>query len=1039
MNYSKFRPALLPLVLFGVLGLLSAPALAQTYAFNAASFATGHNPQVVVNADLNGDGRPDLVIANFNDNTISVLIGNPDGSYQPHVDYAVGTNPVAITVADFNGDGKMDLAVVNNNCPTTPCAAVGSVSVLLNNGDGTFQSHVDKNVGNSPYGVVADDFDGNGKQDLIVTNSQDNTVSVLSGNGDGTFKLLRKLTTGASPHGIMKGDFNRDHLDDVLIANTGESDLTLFRGNGDLTFQKALLFTTGPNPLNITGGDFNGDGRVDVVTTNSTASTVSVLMAVLRGGLFSTHVDLTIAGTAVGVATGDFSGDGFDDIAATTAGIDGVSVLLSNGDGTFKPHVDFAAGVDPVSATAGDFNGDGKIDLATANDLDNSVTIFPGKGTGGFQSLFGTPVGVMPDGLDTADFNGDHFQDLAVADRSDNKILILLSNGDGTFATASNPVLTGNKPSSVTAVDLNEDNIPDLVATNSSDNTITVALGNGDGSFQAPKTFTVATKPVAVAWGDFNNDTHRDLVVVNQITMSVSILLGDGKGNFSAAQGFTTGAGTSPTAVAVGDFVGNGKQDLAVACSGTGTVAVLLGVGDGTFTLPVQYTAGTGPSGVAAADFSGDGKIDLAVSNATSANVSILLGVGNGTFQTHVDYPVGKNPFSVVAADLNGDGKKDLAIGSSNSSINRIGVMLGNGDGTFQPPTYHATKLNFGGPSEAVAVGDFNNDGALDVAAADQVANSVSVYLNSPLPSMFPGSLDFGSEAIGMPSPPQTVTLYNSGSAVLSSMLPSISGDFSQSSACGSSLDVGANCATQVTFTPLDGGTRTGDLTFTDNGLGTAQNAALTGTGTGPGAILSVNSLTFPTTAVGTTSSRQTVTLTNTGTQTLNITSIVISGNFTLNTSCGTTLGAGKVCNIGLSFKPLTSGTLTGAVTITDDASGSPQTISLTGVGTFVKLLPTALNFGSQAVGTTSTSQTVTLTNVGSVKLNITDISIVGTNAGDFVLQSNTCGSSVGSHKSCTLTVAFAPTATGSRSADIQITDDGGGSPQLVPLGGNGT
>jgi hypothetical protein len=161
-----------------------------------------------------------------------------------------------------------------------------------------------------------------------------------------------------------------------------------------------------------------------------------------------------------------------------------------------------------------------------------------------------------------------------------------------------------------------------------------------------------------------------------------------------------------------------------------------------------------------------------------------------------------------------------------------------------------------------------------------------------------------------------------------------------------------------------------------------------------------------------------------------------------MSTSCGTTfpsvLGPGKTCNIGVSFKPLTSGTLTGTATITDDAFGGSQTISLTGVGTFVKLLPTALNFGSQGVGTTSTAQTVTLTNVGSVKLNITDISIVGTNAGDFVLQSNSCGSSVGSHKSCTLTVAFAPTATGSRSADIQITDDGGGSPQLVPLSGNG-
>ena len=722
--------------------------------------------------------------------------------------------------------------------------------------------------------------------------------------------------------------------------------------------------------------------------------------------------------------------------------MDGISILLSVGDGTFRPHVDFAAGIDPVSVTTGDLNGDGKIDVATANDLDNSVIILPGKGTGGFQSLFGTSVGVMPDGLDAADFNHDGIKDLVVADRSDSNLLILQGNGDGTFTASPNLVLTGNKPSAALAVDLTGDGFPDVVATNSADNTITVAVNNQVGGFQSPLTFSVSARPVAVAAGDFDNNGKMDLAVLNQATMNVSILLGNGDGTFQPAQTFVTGAGTSPSAIAVGDFIGNGKLDLAVAATASGTVAVLLGVGDGTFTLPVQYTAGTGPSGVAAADFNGDGKLDLAVTNATSSTVSILIGLGNGTFPTHVDYPVAKNPFSVVAADFNGDGKKDLAIGSSSSTINRIDVMLGNGDGTFQPPTYHATKLNAGSPSEAITFADFNGDGALDVASADQVTNSISVYLNSPLPSASPGSLDFHSVPIGTPSSPQTVTLFNSGSALLSNLVVSSSpSDYTQASTCGSSLDIGASCATQVTFTPAGGGTRAGDLTFTDNGLGTAQNIALTGIGAGPDAVLSVTSLTFPTTTINLSSARQTVVLTNPGTETLNISSVSIDNslNFKLQNGCGSTLGAGQSCNIGVTFTPKSSGTLTGTLTVTDDALNSPQTVSLTGTGTVVKLAPSALNFGDQTVGTSSTPQTVTLTNVGNVQLNFTSpITITGTNPDDFT-QTSTCGTSLGAHQSCTIAVTFSPKAKGARSADVSISDDGGGSPQLVPLSGNGT
>src|SRR5215467_7744399 len=179
MNFAKLTPVAVVLALLGSLTLLTfsaVPVAAQTYFFNTGSFGTGHNPQGVASGDLNGDGRLDIVVANFNDNTVSVLLRNSNGSYQPKVDYATGSNPIAVGIGDVNGDEKQDLIVVNNNCPTTPCTAVGSISALLGNGDGTFLAHIDSNVGNSPNSLVVSDFNGDGKQDAVVVNGQDNTA-----------------------------------------------------------------------------------------------------------------------------------------------------------------------------------------------------------------------------------------------------------------------------------------------------------------------------------------------------------------------------------------------------------------------------------------------------------------------------------------------------------------------------------------------------------------------------------------------------------------------------------------------------------------------------------------------------------------------------------------------------------------------------------------------------------------------------------------------------------------------------------------------
>ena len=200
---------------------------------------------------------------------------------------------------------------------------------------------------------------------------------------------------------------------------------------------------------------------------------------------------------------------------------------------------------------------------------------------------------------------------------------------------------------------------------------------------------------------------------------------------------------------------------------------------------------------------------------------------------------------------------------------------------------------------------------------------------------------------------------------------------------------------------------------------------------------LSETSLKFGVQLVGTRSAAQTATLTNTGTTTLNISSIAASGDFVQKNDCGSSVPAGASCTIKVVFRPSTKGVQTGTVTITDDAANSPQTIALTGTGTVVQVSPSALNFGDQIVGTTSDPLTATVTNVGSDDLHIFGIGLGGANFGDFA-ETTTCGSRLAAGGSCTIDVIFTPGARGDRHASLKIVDDGGASPQAVPLAGTG-
>jgi hypothetical protein len=653
-------------------------------------------------------------------------------------------------------------------------------------------------------------------------------------------------------------------------------------------------------------------------------------------------------------------------------------------------------------------------------------------------SSFGSPNN--PLWMIAADLNGDGSLDL-VTSNENGKVSVFLGNGDGTFQPEQDYVVgsTADAVTGVVAADLRGDGKLDLVACIAETEQVAVLLGNGDGTFGAATLYsTNGSAPNSLVTGDFNADGKMDVAVLNNEGSSISMLLGNGDGTFQTA--IVSESSFQPFYLVAGDFNKDGKLDLVTTSPNEEYISVMLGNGDGTFQLPVTYTGGYNPYTLVAADFNGDDNLDVAVTNANDAlvnSVSVFLGNGNGTLKPLVAYDVGQSPYFIATGDLNGDGTLDLMVLNTGCCPSpSLSVLYGNGDGTFQPQVVFPLTAD-----GMIVAADFNNDGRLDLAFADRTHDTVTLLTQIPSVNLSPMSLSFVNQVVGTASAPQTVILTNASNVQLQISSIAITGTnsavFTQTDTCPSTLGAGANCAISVMYTPTLVGTNTATLTVSDSGAPSTQAVALSGNSIGPVVNLSSGSLSFGNQVVGTVSASQFLTLTNTGTISLAISSIVANGNFSQTNTCGASVGVGGSCTITVRFDPSTTGVRTGAISITDNAGPPTQSIRLSGIGTDVSLSTVALTFASQKVGSTSPPSTVRLTNVGKTTLAISGLSITGTDAKDFA-QSDNCGSDLAAGRSCVISLTFTPSAKGTRNAFLDIADNGGGSPQKVTLTGTG-
>ena len=739
-NSKKGVFLIIPLIIFSTISIAQIqPVCFTTPTVSVAdSPSVGTNPNAVVSADFNGDGKLDLASVNYSSNDISILLNTGVGSinFSVATNYSVGLNPTSIATADFNNDGFKDLAVTNFNLNT--------VSILLGNGTGGFGAITNFGTGTGPQMVIVGDFNSDTKQDLAIANYSSNDVSILLGNGSGGFNASSGFAVGANPKGLTIGDFNNDSRMDIITANSGTNTVSYLAGNGAGSFAVAVNISVTINAIAVVSGDFDSNGKLDLAVVQQDLGYFSVangIASILFGngsGGFGTATNYSIGSATCAKSTNinstDINSDSKMDIVITNNITNEVSVLIGSTSGTFSPIANIGTGgASPSFVCFGDFDGDTKKDIAITNYASNNISILRGNGLGLFLKKNYALSSLNPKTVQSFDFNGDGNMDILTSNNyyvpggSGNdygNVSVLFGDGMGKFTHQLNYNTLGYT-SNISIADFNGDLKKDILFSYYNSPQIGVLLGNSFGIFSSPAIYS----PIVLSTGknktgDFNMDGKTDVAITN--FNNTSILLGLGTGSFAAAVNYPTG--TNPSDVAIGDYNNDGKQDLAITNSGANSVSLLFGSGTGTFGTATNYAVSSSPNSVVLSDLNNDGKLDLATANGNSNNVSVLYGSITGTFSSAINYQVDANPVSLIAMDFNSDGYKDIVTANYNSSD--ISILLGTPSGTFEP----MVNIGIGYYTTSLTSADFNNDGKFDMAVA--TVYNITILLNSLLPTI---------------------------------------------------------------------------------------------------------------------------------------------------------------------------------------------------------------------------------------------------------------------------------------------------------------
>jgi len=685
-------------------------------------------------ADLDGDGDLDLATADyFLSGTVSVLLNNGDGTFGPHSVYLVGAGPFSVFAADFDGDGALDLATANATRPYRD----STVSVLLNDGDGTFGPYSIYLVGDTPWSLFAADLDGNGDLDLVTADTRSDSTSVLLNNGDGTFAPRSVYPVGDEPVSIFAADLDGDGDLDLATANTASDSVSILLNDKDGTFVPDSAYPAGDGPRSIFAADLDGDGDLDLATANFGSDNVSVLLNqdtppphILSTSPTQNELNVSVSVTFDVAMDSSTINDSTFVVNARSTGLHLGTISYDDPTktATFDPYSDFDVGeVVTVVLTTGIESSAGiPLQMDTGYVWSFTVRAFDGTGIFGSDSVY--PAMNYPRSLCASELDGDGNIDLAVVGDDPGKVSILLNNGDGTFVNDSTYTI-GWDPFSICAADFDKDGDNDLAVAKEEGEYmgyVLVLLNNGDGKFTLHNNYYVGSIAYSVFPGDLDGDGDIDLAIAEGFSSSnVTVLWNDGDGTFGPLSSYPIPG--DPNSVFASDLDNDQDLDLVTANGLSGWVSVLLNNGKGGFVLDSSYASGYGPFSVFAADLDGDGDNDLATANHLSeymGYVNVFLNNGGGTFSLDSTYDTYMGTNFIFASDLDGDSDLDLSV--ANQMSHDVSILLNNGDGTF---AYGSTYPVGTWPSSIFAA-DFDDDGDLDLATANSTSDDVSVLLN---------------------------------------------------------------------------------------------------------------------------------------------------------------------------------------------------------------------------------------------------------------------------------------------------------------------
>ncbi|CAF4862229.1 unnamed protein product [Rotaria sp. Silwood1] len=720
------------------------------------STGSGSSPSAIALGDFNNDSLLDIAIAHSNTSNLGMFLGYGNGAFAEQTIRPIGhgTSFFAFAVSDFNNDSILDIIVADYLDET--------VSVLIGYGNGSFDKMMTyfMGYGSRPTSLALGDFNNDNILDIAVSNAGANQIVLLFGHGNATFKMLTAYSTGdgSRPFPIMVGNFNSDIWLDIVVGNIIASSVGVFLGMDNINAARQVSYSTGSgsHPCAVVVNDFNNDSLFDLAIVNSAHDNIGIRLGYGNGSFAEeTTYSAEFSSRPKFVTVGDFNSDYQVDLAITNTENDSVTVAFGNSNGTFTNQKVYPTGHGsrPNYAAVGDLNNDSRLDLVILNEGTNTVGVFLSFEYATFrnQSSSSTGVNSNPEAIAIGDFNNDSLSDMVVANSNKYNVGIFLSCGNGTFRSQET-FSTGSdsNPTAVAVGDFNNDNLLDIVVANSNTDNLGIFLGHGNGDFAAQKTFSTesGSHPSAVAVGDFNNDNLLDIVVANSNTGNLGIFLGHGNGDFAAQKTFSTGSDSNPFAVAVGDFNNDNLLDIAVANSNTDNLGIFLGHGNGTFATQKTFSTGSGslPHSVAVGDFNNDRLFDIAVVNYKTHNIGVFLGYGNGMFASQMTYSAGNGalPIMLTTSDLNNDNNLDIAV--ANYGANNVGIFFGYGDGSFTQQMIFATGSS--SVPIAIAIGDFDNDNRSDIAVvnrADYIAMVLVRDSSQPFLSMTTYSTGDGS------------------------------------------------------------------------------------------------------------------------------------------------------------------------------------------------------------------------------------------------------------------------------------------------------